>query len=287
MNLCSSRNMIQNIHKTEITKFLETLPYRNEINKFLILLNDKDFQSKCPFVPSLDHRIEYFNDFPGELKIAKFSAIENLDLKIEDTPLPKQLYILLHKEQLYIDIKNYESRLLNSKMDELTNIFMYLGANQIKTTKYYKTSKGEDISVGGGININQINVNLENSFGNENSNSSETSETMRFPENNDFKLNVLELYNYYYLPKMNDWQHIIKRRVDGLINGYKYEFVNKVDKKIRTKLVNKLKYLEISVVYDNKECLDIKKSFDVSFNPLTNENINFINKVEVEGTIVN
>ena len=45
MNLCSSRNMIQNIHKTEITKFLETLPYRNETNKFLILLNDRDFES--------------------------------------------------------------------------------------------------------------------------------------------------------------------------------------------------------------------------------------------------
>ena len=74
---------------------------------FLILLNDRDFESKCPLFPSLDHRIEYFNEFPGELKIVKFSAIENLDLKIEDTPIPKQLYILLHKEQLYIDIKNY------------------------------------------------------------------------------------------------------------------------------------------------------------------------------------
>ena len=273
--LCSTNRAVTTVYRTKITQFLESLPYKNEITKFLILLSDNDFESACPMMPSLNYRIIHFNDFPGQLIIDRFSNIKNFDYKIEDSPQPKLLYILLPKEQLYINIKDYDSRILTSKMEEITNIFMYLGATEINSTKYYKTSKNENITIGGGVDINSVNVSSETSGENTTTNINETRETLSFPSQPDFKVFIPELYNYHYLPKTNEWQHIIKRRVDGLIKEYKYTFINTETKKLRRKLVNKLKYLNITVDYNHEEFLNIKKTFDVKFNDLIEQNISY------------
>ena len=275
-SLCSKANdVITTVYRTKITQFLHSLPYKNEITKFLILLTDNDFESACPIMPSLNYRIIHFNDFPGQLIIDRFSNIENLDYKIEDSPQPKLLYIMLPKEQLYINIKDYDSRIITSKMEEITNIFMYLGATEINSTKYYKTSKNENITIGGGVYINSVNISSETSGENSTTNINETRETLSFPSQPDFKLFIPELYNYHYLPKTNEWQHIIKRRVDGLIKEYKYTFINTETKKLRRKLVNKLKYLNITVDYNHEEFLNIKKTFEVKFNDLIEQNISY------------
>lgn len=274
-SLCSNNRAVTTVFRTKITQFLEALPYKNEITKFLILLTDSDFESACPMMPSLNYRIIHFNDFPGQLIIDRFSNIENLDYKIEDSPQPKLLYILLPKEQLYINIKDYDSRILTSKMEEITNIFMYLGATEINSTKYYKTSKNENIAIGGGVDINGVNISSETYGENSTTNVNETMETLSFPSQPDFKLFIPELYNYHYLPKTNEWQHIIKRRVDGLIKEYKYTFINTETKKLRRKLINKLKYLNITVDYNHEEFLNIKKTFDVKFNVLIEKNISY------------
>jgi len=274
MNLCGGRASVENsVYTTKISKFLKDLPHRNEISHFLILLNDQDFEKACPLFPSLRYRILHFNDFPGKLEVKRFSDVESLEYKIEDSPQPKQLYIKLPKEKLFIDIKNYEYRLLTSKMNEIINIFMDLGAIKIETAYFRENTENIEISGGVNVNINHIDVGTDNSYINNNTAVNYTKEMIEFPVRDNFELDVFKLYKNYYLPKMNEWQNIITRRVDGENQTINYMFTNKENKKLRRKLVEKLKCLNISVCYNYEECVDVMKSFNVTFNEIKAENI--------------
>lgn len=276
MNLCNKKSSVK-VHKTKITEFLEMLPTENSLSKFLILLNPEDFENPCFMIPSLKKRIIYFNDFPGELILYNIQDIEKFNYKIEDTPLPKKLYIMLPKEKIFIDIKNYESRLLASKMDELSNLFMYLGANEVEILEKYKNSKNENLSIGMEVDINQINMDMSNSFGNNSNNFTQNEKIEKFPVNEDIELNIENLTSFYYLPKMSDWQNIVIRRVDGLAEELEYSFINKVNKQLTRKLINKLKKLNISISYEYGSSLLIDKNFKVKFNNLIQENIIYPN----------
>ena len=72
---------------------------------------------------------------------------------------------------------------------------------------------------------------------------------------------------------MNEWQNIITMRVDGKVLTINDMFTNKEKKKLRRKLVETLKCLNISVCYNYKECEDVMKSFQVTFYEIKTENI--------------
>lgn len=269
---CSGRKSV-NINKSKITHFLEMLPYKNETSKFLILLNPEDFENSCLMIPSLKKRIIYFNDFPGELIIYNFSDISNFEYKIEDAPESKKLYIMLPKEEIFIDIQNFETRLLASKVDELINIFMYLGAKEIEIEQFYNNIKNKNISITTGVDINQIDIGVENTIGNNSNSLDEKKQLLTYPINDNLEINIIELLNYYYLPKQSEWKNIIINRIDGLILEYEYKYTNKLNKKITRKLINKLKKLNISISYDKEECVNIIIKFKVKFNDLLKGNI--------------
>ena len=135
MNLCGG---IDDVYKTEIAKFLDNLKPVNEINNFLILLSDSDYESVSCFPYSLKQNIEW-NSFPGILRVEKLSNIHNLNCIIEDIAEPKTLYMMLPKEKVYIS-KNYESRYLQSKINEFTEILRILGPSEINIETKYKTN---------------------------------------------------------------------------------------------------------------------------------------------------
>lgn len=274
MNLCGK---IDDVYKTKITKFLDDLEYVNEIREFLILLNDSDFESACFLTPSLNNRIIYFHEFPGNLRIERFSNVQNLDCKIEDIAEPKTLYMMLPKEKVYIS-KNYESRYLQSKINELKEIIRILGPLEVEIETKYKKDNNLNLSFGGGVKVLHCDVNSETSHSNETSNTNIRKEKYKFPNNENLKVEVFRLYNCHYLSKMYEWHEMIKTRIDGLSTGYQYNYINTENKKIRNKLIEKLKFLSINVSYDKSECLDVEISFDVSFNPLKAENVIYTDK---------
>lgn len=273
MNLCGG---IDDVYKTEIAKFLDNLKPVNEINNFLILLSDSDYESVSCFPFSLKQNIE-FHSFPGILRVEKLSNIHNLDCIIEDIAEPKTLYMMLPKENIYIS-KNYESRYLQSKINEFTEILRILGPSEITIETKYKTSNNLNLSFGGGVKIHHLDVNSETGYSNEKSNANIRKEKYKFPNNENLKVEVFRLYNCHYLSKMYEWHEMIKTRVENQVTSYGYNYINTENKKIRGKLIDKLKLLSINVSYDKQECLDVEISFDVTFNPLKAENVIYTDK---------
>lgn len=255
--------------------------YKVEKLKFLILLNDDDFKNKFYIFPSLKNMLEYYkSNFPGKLIIEKYSEIENLNYMIEDYPEARKLYIMLPKEKIFIDSKNFTSRLIDSKLNELKNIFMLLGGYKINFTKFYKNTTNENLNLNAGIDISEIDISLESSIENTNLDMDKIVEKTTFSKNDNFSIELKDLYNdnYYYLPKEKEWHNLIIRIIDGLTEEIEYTFTNNEKKKLKRKFINKLNKLNISVSYDWEYCVNLKKKYLIKFNTLKKENIYFNGK---------
>jgi hypothetical protein len=172
MKIPNVADSYEDIELTEIRKIINKInnkEYKNEKLKFLILLNEEDFKKYLYIFPSRKDvlkRQKY--NFPGELIIEKYDNIDKLNYKIENNPIPNQLYIMLPKEKLFINPENFTSRLIDSKLEELKNIFMLLKAKKVKINKNLKLTSKEKIEINTDFNIDKINVdqkiNLENSI---------------------------------------------------------------------------------------------------------------------------
>ena len=259
---------------SKIREFLNELRAndKNVPFTFLLVLDDEAFEKPCPLFPSLKNRInkriKYY-----KLRIEKYSNLSNFEYSIEGTPEINKLYIMLPKEKVFIDPKDYDSRLLSSKTEELTEIFMNLGAYEIETTTINKIYNSEDTSVGTNVNVNNVDVGIEGAVTNINSNTHEVKEHLTFPKTDDYKLEIIKLLEYYYLPENSKWKNFIIRRVDGLLESLKYELENTEENQITKKIVEKLKFFDISVSYNNEHFVTSKKIYDVKFNKLKKENI--------------
>merc|ERR1711934_455341 len=223
---CNRANARPPVKYSKITQFLyelssndENLPYN-----FLLLLDDDAFEKSCPLFPSLKNRIK--KKIKGsKLLIERYSNLSNIEYPIE-TPEVNKLYIMLPKERMFIDPKNYDTRLLESKMQELSLIFMDLGAHEIEITTIHKTSNSESTSFGADVNVNHIDVGTNAELSNSNSNTHEIKEHLTFPKIDDYKLEVNKLSRYQYLCKNFRWRNIIIKRVDGLLEKFDYELEN-------------------------------------------------------------
>lgn len=259
--------------QTEVRKIINKIKnksVKNERLKFLILLNEEDYKKYLYIFPSKKDRLKnQKSNFPGELIIEKYEHIDSLEYNIENNPVQNQIYIMLPKEKLYINSENFTSRYIDSKLEELKNIFMLLKAKSVKITKNLKTSSKENVEISGGLNINNININETINFENSTDNDNKISNEMIFLNNSsEIDLNKLEIDNYYYLRNQHDWQNIIIRRIEGNLSIDKYIYHNKEMKLFKAKFINKLKFLELSVDYDWEKLKDLKIEYEIEYYPL-------------------
>ena len=276
---CNRANARPPVKYSKITQFLyelssndENLPYN-----FLLLLDDDAFEKSCPLFPSLKNRIK--KKIKGsKLLIERYSNLSNIEYPIDETPEVNKLYIMLPKERMFIDPKNYDTRLLESKMQELSLIFMDLGAHEIEITTIHKTSNSESTSFGADVNVNHIDVGTNAELSNSNSNTHEIKEHLTFPKIDDYKLEVNKLSRYQYLCKNFRWRNIIIKRVDGLLEKFDYELENSEENEKATKIVEKLKLFNISVSHNNEQFVTNRKKYTVKFNTLKKENILYGNE---------
>lgn len=272
-------NVATSYNQTKVRQIINDLnnkESKNEKLKFLIFLNEEDFKKYLYIFPSRKDRLKSQKyNFPGELIIEKYDNIDKLNYKIENSPIPNQLYIMLPKEKLFINPENFTSRLIDSKLEELKNIFMLLKANTVKINKNLKIISKEKIEINTSINIDKIDIDQKINLENSESNINNISNKMTFLNDpNPIDLSKLEIDNYYFLNKQFDWQNMIIRRIEGDLSTDKYVYQNKEMKIFKSKFINKLKFLELSIDYDWEKFKDLKIEYDIEYFPLDEETKN-------------
>jgi hypothetical protein len=213
------------------------------------------------------------SQFPGQLIIERFSEVDTIPYNIEGPPLPRKLYIMLPKEKLFIPSDNFTSRYIDSKLQELKNIFVALQAKSIKVKKIYGTE--ESTRIGGGVGgssfsdrihgdlevddlqSNHISITNEMTFG----------EPLNAVSIEDFSNASSSVYRYYYLGKEFEWQNIIQRRLKDRMLSDKYTYRNTEQKLFTSKLINTLKLLDLNVEYDWKKIKNLEIHYEINYYP--------------------
>lgn len=274
----NSVNKFKEINESQVQKIINKIKNKNLKNeklKFLILLNDEDYKKLFYIFPSKKDRLKYQkSNFPGDLIIERYQDIDKLNYKIENNPIPKQLYIMLPKEELFINSENFTTRYIDSKLEELKNIFILLKAKSIKIKKNLKISSKENINLSGEVNINGNNFGQSIQFEKSENNINEINNEMHFLNNtNPIDLDKLDDDNYYFLNKQYDWHNIIIRRIDGNLITDKYEYHNIEIKIFKSKFIEKLKFLELSVDYDWEKLKNLTIQYEIKYYPIGYDNL--------------
>ena len=258
----AQRNNTNNNMNEIIETFFRNLSLSSKYNcrlRFLLLLRDEDYK-KC--IWSRKDMICYRkSQFPGQLIIERFSEVDTIPYNIEGPPLPRKLYIMLPKEKLFIPSDNFTSRYIDSKLQELKNIFVALQAKSIKVKKIYGTEESTRIGggVGGSSFSDRIHGDLEVDDVQSNSISITNEMTFGEPLNavsiEDFSNASSSVYRYYYLGKEFEWQNIIQRRLKDRMLSDKYTYRNTEQKLFTSKLINTLKLFKINLSHLLSVCL--------------------------------
>tara|TARA_B110000114_G_scaffold106673_1_gene112092 strand:+ start:2627 stop:3577 length:951 start_codon:yes stop_codon:yes gene_type:complete len=243
---------------------------RNCRLRFLLLLRDEDYK-KC-FWSRKDMICYRKSQFPGQLIIERFSEVDTLPYNIEGPTLPRTLYIMLPKEKLFIPSDNFTIRYIDSKLQELKNIFVTLQAKSIKVRKVYSTEDSKRIGAEGGtsfsdgihsvfevddLQLSRTSIINEMTFGEPLHNIS-----LEYVSNNSNSG-----YTYYYLGKEFEWQNIIQRRLKDNMLSDKYTYRNTEQKLFTSKLINTLKLLDLNIEYDWKKLMNLEIHYEIEYYP--------------------
>jgi hypothetical protein len=237
---------------------------RNVRLQFLILLRDEDYH-KCIF--SYKDFITYRkNKFPGDLIIENFDDCHQLPYFIQDPPIPRQLYIMLPKEKIFVASDTFTESYIRSKMRELIQIFVKLNAKSIKFMRYDTQKETSNIGFDAGITIPQAKVSQGTRVEKEDSNFSGFQYEMRFDENTTpFEIDHFMSDDFYYLKQEPSWQDIISRRIDYKMMYDKYTFRNTERRLLKDKFINKMKVIELSLDYDWEKYKEFVIDYEIEY----------------------
>ena len=206
--------------KTVGDKIQVSLKRKRKANKlrFLMILQDVDFK-RCIY-SKYDIIMYNKTNFPGMLTIERFDESNNFPYTIQGPAMPRQLYIMLPKECIYVTSNNFTEKLIRSKLRELMDIFIVLQAKKIKF--FYSDSQKSSSNIG--VEIGSLHPNISSTIDNRIDNE-ETKQygflyEMHFEKPTapiDLK-KFLEPY-YYYLP-----DHLRKRLWGGKFLGQKQKW---------------------------------------------------------------
>ena len=238
--------------------------FRNSRLRFLLLLPDTDFDKV--FYSYRDMIWYRRGNFPGLLSIEHFEESDQLPYRIEEPVMPRQLYIMLPKERIYVPSDQFTSRYLKSKMRELVQIFVALRAKTIKYIRYDSQEEQKKINLSADIDVPQ--VSLSDGVQYENSDTKKRGiqyEIRLNPPDEPIDIEAFADPSFYYLKREPSWQDMILRRVDGCVVYDKYTYWNKEIKLLKSKFIQKLKCFNLSAEYDWSKYNDFTVEYEVSY----------------------
>jgi hypothetical protein len=243
--------------------------------RFLILLPASDYE-KYLFFSYKDVLWYNRSRFPGLLTIEKFEDADQLPYNIEEPVMPRQLYIMLPKERMYVPSDCFTGRYIRSKMRELVQIFIALRATSIKYVRYdsEKISKTthvdfslSDFSQSEGVQLKSVDtkrtgvqyeIRLKKP-------KEEDDEEEEDEEEEKVDINIFSHSSFYYLKREPAWIDMVSRRIEGGVIYDKYTYWNKEMKLLKGKFIQQLKCLDLSVEYDWKNYNDFMVDYEVSY----------------------
>lgn len=257
----------------------EILEYVSDSNKhrrkryrrlrFLILLRDEDYD-KC-FYSRRDWIQFRKSKFPGKLILDRFSESDTLPYNIEGPPIPRQVYIMLPKERIFIPSQHFTSRYMDSKLSELKSIFVALHAEKIR---FSKTTKSEEEYNGGGnigINLPRIgDVGSDVQVESKNTNVTMFWNEMTFGE----PTTIIEpnVFNtFFYLDQEYEWQQIIVRRLKYSMIKDKYVYKNRENELFNASTLQTLRRLNLSIDYDWSKVNDVEIHYEIMYHDIHDE----------------
>jgi hypothetical protein len=237
---------------------------RNSRLRFLILLPETDYRKI--FYSYKDIIWYRRGNFPGILSIEHFEESDQLPYQIEEPVMPRQLYIMLPKERIYVPSDQFTSRYIKSKMRELVQIFIALRAKSIKYIRYDSLSEHQNTNVNIDVDVPQITLSEGVQYENAETKRRGIQYEIRLnPSNEPIDVDVFSQPSFYYLKREPLWKDIILRRIDGGAIYDKYTYWNKEMKLLKSKFIQQLKCFNLSVEYDWTKFSDFMVDYEVVY----------------------
>lgn len=247
---------------------------KNDLLTFLILLHQKDYQKSFLHRSIYEKLISNYDLFPGNLIVINYNDFQSDDYKnkyfIEGNVIPKQLYLKLPKEDLFVQIGTFQEKYLNSKINELINIFANLKPKKIIVS--VDKNNGElfelNTNIGGLTPIGDVRIGGEIN--------KELDSELKIIKYMEFNLDSKPVdpnyfkneYKFYYLPKEEEWLELIRKRLKHKLTKEKYVYSYKDMTKFKTSLTTKLQVLDIDINYNHKKYDNLKIYYEVEYYPL-------------------
>lgn len=237
--------------------------------RFLILLPASDYEKYILF--SYKDVLWYNRSrFPGLLTIEKFEDADQLPYIIEEPVMPRQLYIMLPKERIYVPSDYFTGRYIRSKMRELVQIFVTLRATSIKYVRFDSDEESKNTHIELGMDFPQFTLSEGVRLENINTKRMGVEYEIRLQPSGsavdtDIIMNTLSQSSFYYLKREPAWKDMVSRRIEGGVVYDKYTYWNKEMKLLKGKFIQQLKCLNLSVEYDWKKYNDFMVDYEVTY----------------------
>ena len=244
------------------------IPRNNYLLRFLILLPQTDYD-KYLFFSYRD--IVWYNRsrFPGLLTIEKFEEADQLPYNIEEPVLPRQLYIMLPKERMYVPSDSFTGRYISSKMRELIQIFITLRATSIKYVRYDSDEETKSMLIEFGTDF--PNFSCSEGVHKKNMDSKKTGIEYEIRidshtnQDDPLTINMFSQPSFYYLKKEPSWKDMIIRRIEGGVTFDKYTYLNNETKLLKGGFIQQLQCMNLSVNYDWKKYKQFIVDYEVTY----------------------
>ena len=238
---------------------------RNTKLRFLILLPDSDYRKW--FYSYRDLLWYRRGMFPGKLILERFEDIEDLPYVIDGPVMPRQVYIMLPKEKIYVPSDQFTEKYIRSKMRELVQIFVALRAKSIKYTRYDSVEEVSNLVSEIGTNIPKVfettGIEVEHT---ESKKKGTQYEIQLIPVQKPIDTTIFQDHQeFYYLRREPSWRDMILRRVDGHVVLDKYTYFNREVNLFTSNLSQKLQWFQLNIEYDWSKYQDFHMDYEVTY----------------------
>ena len=238
---------------------------RNTKLRFLILLPDSDYRKW--FYSYRDLLWYRRGMFPGKLILERFEEIEDLPYVIDGPVMPRQVYIMLPKEKIYVPSDQFTEKYIRSKMRELVQIFVALRAKTIKYTRYDSVEEVSKFVSDIGTNIPKVfettGIEVEHT---ESKKKGTQYEIQLIPVQKPIDTVIFQDHQeFYYLRREPSWRDMILRRVDGHVVLDKYTYFNREVNLFTSNLSQKLQWFQLNLEYDWNKYQDFHMDYEVTY----------------------
>lgn len=223
------------------------------ITDFLILLEDEDYKFKFLKKNNYKKLLKIKKILPGKLNI-----IDNNN--ILKNIVPKQMYIKLPKEQIYILSNMWKIKYIKSQIGELLYICGILGAEFV----YIDYSNNNDIDKKKILKLFQNKFKYENKLNIISNIFSKNKGCIKYSKSiikPSFDLIYRDKFIYY----IDDWKHIIHNKLikNVLFDSFNYIYINELT--INESIINKFNNNNIRFMFNNLEYNNLKIKFNIKY----------------------